>query len=91
MNECLAWHRTGISVAALGVAVAKFAPDRGGHAVAAGIILLAAGLLVSVYGTVRYRVISRQLEFGEFAPATFLARGSDVNVVDCRVDRDRGR
>ncbi|MDI9950860.1 YidH family protein [Rhodococcus sp. NM-2] len=69
----LAWHRTGISVAALGVAVAKFAPHRGGHAVAAGLILIGAGLLVSAYGTVRYRVISRQIESGEFAPATFTA------------------
>ncbi len=41
---------------------------------AAGFILIAAGgLLVSAYGTVRYRVISRQLESGEFAPATFAA------------------
>ncbi|GAF49742.1 YidH family protein [Rhodococcus wratislaviensis] len=69
----LAWHRTGISVAALGVAVAKFAPHRGAHAVAAGLILIGAGLLVSAYGTVRYRVISRQIETGEFAPATFTA------------------
>ncbi|AQA24057.1 YidH family protein [Rhodococcus oryzae] len=69
----LAWHRTGISVAALGVAVAKFAPNRGGHAVAAGFILIGAGLLVSAYGTMRYRAISRQIESGEFAPATFAA------------------
>jgi len=49
----LAWHRTGLSVAALGVAVAKFAPHRGVHAVVSGGILLFAGLLVSGYGTVR--------------------------------------
>ena len=69
----LAWHRTGISVAALGVAVAKFAPNRGGHAVAAGFILIAAGLLVSLSGTFRYRVVGRQIESGEFAPSTFTA------------------
>ena len=69
----LAWHRTGISVAALGVAVAKFAPHRGDHAIAAGFILIVAGLLVSAYGTYRYRVISRQIESGVFAPATFAA------------------
>ncbi|MFC0452153.1 DUF202 domain-containing protein [Rhodococcus jostii] len=63
----------GISVPASGVAVAKSAPNRGGHAVAAGFILPAAGLLVSVHGTVRYRVICRQLEAGEFAPATVTA------------------
>ncbi|MDI9915381.1 DUF202 domain-containing protein [Rhodococcus sp. IEGM 1379] len=69
----LAWHRTGISVAALGVAVAKFAPNRGAHAVAAGLILIGAGLMVSTYGTFRYRAISRQLDTGVFAPATFAA------------------
>ncbi|MDH6126537.1 putative membrane protein [Kitasatospora sp. GP82] len=65
----LAWLRTGISVAALGVAVAKFAPHRGVHAVVAGAILIFAGLLVSAYGTVRYRSIGEQLEAGVFAPA----------------------
>ena len=67
----LAWLRTGISVAALGVAVAKFAPHRGGHAVAAGLILLGAGLLVSAYGTYRYRNVARQLDSGVFTPAGF--------------------
>ena len=65
----LAWLRTGISVAALGVAVAKFAPHRGAHAVAAGLILLFAGLLVSVDGTRRDRAVERQLDAGFFAPA----------------------
>jgi len=67
----LAWLRTGISVAALGVAVAKFAPHRGAHAVLAGLILLGAGLLVSAYGTFRYRAVGRQLDAGVFAPAAF--------------------
>ncbi|SDC93061.1 putative membrane protein [Rhodococcus tukisamuensis] len=53
--------------------MAKFAPDRGGHAVAAGLILMGAGLLVSAYGTLRYRAVDRQLESGQFAPATFAA------------------
>ncbi|MGS2648608.1 DUF202 domain-containing protein [Streptosporangium sp. LJ11] len=67
----LAWLRTGISVAALGVAVAKFAPHRGVHAVISGGILIFAGLLVSGYGTVRYRSVGRQLDSGLFAPARF--------------------
>ncbi|MEU4224002.1 DUF202 domain-containing protein [Nonomuraea sp. NPDC026600] len=67
----LAWLRTGISVAALGVAVAKFAPHRGVHAVVSGGILIFAGLLVSAYGTARYRSVGRQLEAGLFAPARF--------------------
>lgn len=65
----LAWLRTGISVAALGVAVAKFAPHRGLHAVISGAILILAGLLVSAYGTVRFRSVGTQLEAGVFAPA----------------------
>ncbi|GAA2229405.1 MULTISPECIES: YidH family protein [Kitasatospora] len=65
----LAWLRTGISVAALGVAVAKFAPHRGLHAVVSGMILIFAGLLVSGYGTARYRSVGEQLEAGVYAPA----------------------
>lgn len=65
----LAWLRTGIAVAGLGVAVAKFAPRRGVHAVASGAILVFSGLLVSLYGTTRYRSVGRQLEAGVFAPA----------------------
>ncbi|KMS79330.1 MULTISPECIES: YidH family protein [Streptomyces] len=65
----LAWLRTGISMAALGVAVAKFAPHRGIHAVAAGAIMLLAGLLISGYGTIRYRSVGRQLDLGLYAPA----------------------
>jgi putative membrane protein len=69
----LAWHRTGISVAALGVAVAKFAPHRGIHAVISGTILIVAGLLVSGYGTLRYRSVGHQLEAGVYTPARFAA------------------
>lgn len=65
----LAWLRTGIAVAGLGVAIGKFAPDRGAHAVASGVILVVCGLLVSAYGTTRYRLVGRQLEAGVFAPA----------------------
>jgi putative membrane protein len=65
----LAWLRTGTAVAGLGVAIAKFAPHRGAHAVASGAILVFSGLLVSVYGTTRYRSVGRQLESGTFAPA----------------------
>jgi putative membrane protein len=67
----LAWLRTGISVAALGVAAAKFAPNRGARAVAAGSILIFSGLLVCAYGISRYRAVGRQLDAGLFAPAAF--------------------
>ncbi|AOW95129.1 hypothetical protein BFN03_16560 [Rhodococcus sp. WMMA185] len=68
--------RTGMSVAAIGVAVAKFAPDRGGNAVASGLILIVAGLLVSAYGTFRYRNVGRQIQAGVFAPAAIGAIGT---------------
>ena len=67
----LAWLRTGISVAALGVAVAKFAPHRGANAVVAGLILIGAGLLVAAFGTYRYRAVGRDLDAGVFAAASF--------------------
>jgi putative membrane protein len=67
----LAWLRTGISVAALGVAVAKFAPHRGIHAVVSGLILLFAGVLVAAYGTYRYRSVGQRLDTGLYAPARF--------------------
>jgi putative membrane protein len=66
----LAWLRTGVSVAALGVAVAKFAPERGNAVVSGGILILA-GLLVSAYGTYRYRSVGQQLDTGVYAPARF--------------------
>ncbi|MFC9931464.1 YidH family protein [Streptomyces sp. NPDC127190] len=64
----LAWLRTGIAVAGLGVAIAKFAPQRGAHAVASAAILVFSGLLVALYGTTRYRSVGRQLDCGVFAP-----------------------
>src|SRR5512144_82634 len=67
----LAWLRTGVSVAALGVAVAKFAPQRGIYAVVSGGILIFAGLLLSAWGTLRYRAVGRQLDAGVFASASF--------------------
>ncbi|WP_037864297.1 YidH family protein [Streptomyces sp. NRRL S-340] len=67
----LAWLRTGISMAALGVAIAKFAPHRGLHAVVSGGILLLAGLLITAYGTVRYRSVGQQLDADVYTPARF--------------------
>ncbi|TSD99836.1 DUF202 domain-containing protein [Skermania sp. ID1734] len=67
----LAWLRTGISVAAVGVAVAKFAPNRGANALVAGLILVIAGILVAAYGAVHYRTVERHLNEGVFIPASF--------------------
>lgn len=67
----LAWLRTGLSMAALGVAVIKFAPGRGMHAAFSGLVLLGAGLTLIVYGTLRYNTVRRQLLRDRFAPARF--------------------
>ncbi|GHE41261.1 hypothetical protein GCM10017673_49490 [Streptosporangium violaceochromogenes] len=67
----LAWLRTGLSMVALGVAVAKFAQGRGIHAVVAGVTLLLAGLMLIFYGTARYHTVRRQLIAGSFTPARF--------------------
>lgn len=64
----LAWLRTAANIMIVGLVVARF--GGGGEVTAttlsAGGILLAAGAAGVIYGTSRYRAVSRELESGEY-------------------------
>lgn len=66
----LAWLRTALTVMALGVGVASFAHNvRVSSAVSGGLLVLvgAAGV---VFGTIRYRAVTRELEAGIYTTGT---------------------
>ena len=58
----LAWLRTATTVMALGVAVASFADDVSWQSASAGVLLVVVGAAGIVYGTRRYRQVTRELE-----------------------------
>jgi putative membrane protein len=62
----LAWVRTALSLIVLGLAIARFAPDRAGRSEASGIMLVSLGLMAIVIGTWRYRTVNRELEKGYY-------------------------
>lgn len=62
----LAWLRTAVNVMAFGVAIAKFVHVGGGRAAAAGVILVITGAAGLVYGTLRYRQVTDELESGRY-------------------------
>jgi putative membrane protein len=61
----LAWLRTSINVMILGLAVAKLIHE-GARANVAGAILIAAGFVVLVFGTLRTRRVTRELRSGTY-------------------------
>ena len=65
----LAWLRTAINIMILGLAVAKLIHGEGVRADIAGGILLAVGFVVLVFGTMRTRLITRELRTGTFEAA----------------------
>jgi putative membrane protein len=62
----LAWLRTAINVMILGLAVAKLIHGEGVRADVAGGILIAVGFVVLVFGTMRTRLITRELRAGTY-------------------------
>lgn len=61
----LAWLRTGFGTAALGLGVAKLLGDPGDwKPILAGILFVALGILMLMYGTMRYFKIVRALDEG---------------------------
>ena len=62
----LAWIRTGLNTIILGMAVARFLPVRNAYSAAAGILIAAVGAVCVIFGTIRYRTVSRELEHGFF-------------------------
>ncbi|MGH8860577.1 MAG: YidH family protein [Jatrophihabitantaceae bacterium] len=63
----LAWLRTAAAVMALGLAVASFAAHVRVLSAVAGGLLVATGGAGVVYGTARYRRVTRDLDAGRFA------------------------
>ena len=57
----LAWLRTAATAMALGLAVASFADSVSWSSAAAGVLLVAIGAARIVYGTRRYRQVTREL------------------------------
>ena len=62
----LAWVRTGLGMAAFGVAVARIL-DVGRRAQLGGSMLMLLGLGMLLYGTNRYYVVRRALNLGQIA------------------------
>jgi putative membrane protein len=67
----LAWLRTAATVMVLGLAIARFGDEGGssGRSVLAGGVLVAAGGVGVVYGTMRYRSTARALRRGDLDAA----------------------
>jgi inner membrane protein YidH len=81
----LAWVRTGIALVVFGFAIGRFAiavrqfiqiqghaPPTAGLSVWFGTIAIAAGVLLTLAGLLRYRRTRAQLEAGKFEPAGFV-------------------
>lgn len=66
----LAWLRTAVTVMALGVAVASFARDVRVPSAIAGGLLVFVGAAGVVFGTTRYRAVTRELESGNYSTGT---------------------
>lgn len=64
----LAWLRTAAAVMALGLAVTGLAHRVDASSAAAGVLLVATGVAGVIYGTARYRRVTRDLENGVYTP-----------------------
>ena len=72
----LAWLRTGANVMVVGLAVARFGGDGDitAMSLAAGAVLVLAGVFLVTFGTYRYRWVTRELNEGVVLTAS-LTRG----------------
>lgn len=62
----LAWLRTAAAVMALGLAVAGLVHEASATSAIAGVLLVLTGVVGVVYGTMRYRQVTRELDSGVF-------------------------
>ena len=60
----LSWVRSGLGMAAFGVAVARLFSDGGRRADLAGAMLMLLGIAMLLYGTNRYYLVRRALNLG---------------------------
>ena len=65
----LAWTRTGLGLAALGVALAQLIDSEGAIATAGGVLMVLAGIGAMAYGTLRYQEVRRGLMEGRYPVA----------------------
>lgn len=67
----LAWVRTALALMVLGLAIARFGADGevSASSLAAGSVLMVAGVGVVAYGSRRYRATARELVAGDFGTA----------------------
>jgi putative membrane protein len=66
----LAWLRTALAVIALGAVLAKLRSGLDATTASAVAIVSAFGVVMLVYGALRYYAVSRDLEAGRFSPAS---------------------
>jgi putative membrane protein len=64
----LAWLRTALAVIALGAVLAKLRSPHDATTAAAVAIVSACGVVVLVYGALRYYAVARNLDAGRFEP-----------------------
>lgn len=62
----LAWLRTAAAVMALGLAVTGLVKEASALSAVAGVVLVLTGVAGVVYGTARYRQVTRELDSGVF-------------------------
>lgn len=76
----LAWVRTGVSVMALGMALAKFGPvvDPGGLSIPAGLVMVVGGAVLVGYGLTRYRRVNTEISDDTYSTGE---EGSEVTMV----------
>ena len=76
----LAWVRTGVSVMALGMALAKFGPvvDPGGLSIPAGLVLVIGGAILLGYGLTRYRRVNTEISNDRYSTGK---EGSEITTV----------
>lgn len=65
----LAWLRTALATLALGAVLLRVTNPKDPSTVAAGGVVLAGGVLVLLYGAVRYYAVAKALEADEFRSA----------------------